>query len=307
MNLFSDCYSKVKKDCFKYIRSQEISNEKFKNKEKMLKQFLIPLSFWINKKKIKGETLFVGLAGGQGSGKTTISTMILLILKKYFKMKVFKISIDDFYKTREERIKMSKKIHPMLKTRGVPGTHDVNLILKFFKNIEKIKFKKFSLPKFDKSIDDRCKKKLWYQVKDKPDIVILEGWCVGARASKKYELKKPLNVLEANLDKNKKWRNFVNLQLNKSYKKLFSQLNLLIYLKAKNFRILKEWRLKQEKKLRIKFRKNKSSKIMSKEEVLKFMMTYQRITEQMFKSCPKYCSAVLFLNNKQQIQNLKMN
>ena len=51
MNLFSDCYSKVKKDCFKYIRSQEISNEKFKNKEKMLKQFLIPLSFWINKKK----------------------------------------------------------------------------------------------------------------------------------------------------------------------------------------------------------------------------------------------------------------
>ena len=120
----------------------------------MLKQFLIPLSFWINKKKIKGETLFVGLAGGQGSGKTTISTMILLILKKYFKMKVFKISIDDFYKTREERIKMSKKIHPMLKTRGVPGTHDVNLILKFFKNIEKIKFKKFSLPKFDKSIDD---------------------------------------------------------------------------------------------------------------------------------------------------------
>ena len=59
----------------------------------------------------------MGLAGGQGTGKTTISSLIKIILTKYFKLKVFRISIDDFYKTRKERINLSNKIHSMLLTR----------------------------------------------------------------------------------------------------------------------------------------------------------------------------------------------
>ena len=76
---------------------------------------------------------FVGLAGGQGTGKTTTSLLIKIILSKYFKLDVFRISIDDFYKTRKERINLSKRVHPMLLTRGVPGTHDINMMLNFFK------------------------------------------------------------------------------------------------------------------------------------------------------------------------------
>ena len=105
----------------------------------MLKSFLIPICFWVaNKTKIK-KPYFVGLAGGQGTGKTTISSIIKIILEKYFKLKVFKISIDDFYKTRKERLNLSKRIHPMLMTRGVPGTHDVDLILSCIKNNIKVK------------------------------------------------------------------------------------------------------------------------------------------------------------------------
>ena len=81
--------------------------------------------------------MILGLAGGQGTGKTTISSLIKIILEKYFKFNVFKISIDDFYKTREDRIKLSKKVHPLLMTRGVPGTHDIDLILSFFRKISK--------------------------------------------------------------------------------------------------------------------------------------------------------------------------
>ena len=33
----NDCFSKVKKDCFKFISSQETKKDKFKNKEKMIK------------------------------------------------------------------------------------------------------------------------------------------------------------------------------------------------------------------------------------------------------------------------------
>ena len=90
------CFDQVKKDCFKFIKSQETSSEKFGNKDGMLKSFLIPMCFWITKKANNKKPYFVGLAGGQGTGKTTISSIIKIVLEKYFKLKVFKISIDDF-------------------------------------------------------------------------------------------------------------------------------------------------------------------------------------------------------------------
>ena len=133
MQVTDKCFDKVKKDCFKFIKSQETAKEKFSNKDKMLKTFLIPICFWIANKTNNKKPYFVGLAGGQGTGKTTISSILKIILEKYFKLKVFKISIDDFYKTRKERFNLSKKIHPMLMTRGVPGTHDVQMMLNFLK------------------------------------------------------------------------------------------------------------------------------------------------------------------------------
>ena len=120
MSQISECLNKVKKPCYKFISTQEISSEKFKNKDKMLRSFLIPVCFWMAKKVKKNKTMIVGLSGGQGTGKTTISSIIKIILEKYFKLNVFKISIDDFYKTRKERIILSKKVHPLLKTRGDP-------------------------------------------------------------------------------------------------------------------------------------------------------------------------------------------
>ena len=153
------CFDKVKKDCFRFIKSQETSKEKFSNKEGMLKSFLIPMCFWIVKKANNKKPFLVGLAGGQGTGKTTISSIIKIILEKYFKLKVFKISIDDFYKTRKERVALSKKVHPMLMTRGVPVTHDVEMMLNFFKKVKSKNFKKIELPNFNKAIDDRSPKK----------------------------------------------------------------------------------------------------------------------------------------------------
>ena len=141
MHQFSLCFNRVKKDCLKFIKLQETKADKFKNKEKMIRSFLIPLCFWISEKANKKRPFFVGLAGGQGTGKTTISSLIKIILTKYFKLNVFRISIDDFYKTREERTNLSKKVHPMLLTRGVPGTHDINLMLSFFKKEKTKKFK----------------------------------------------------------------------------------------------------------------------------------------------------------------------
>ena len=302
MQQFSLCFTKVKKDCLKFIKSQETKTDKFKNKERMIKSFLIPLCFWISKKADKKRPYFVGLAGGQGTGKTTSSSLIKIILTKYFKLKVFKISIDDFYKTRNERISLSKKVHPMLLTRGVPGTHDIDMMLKFFKKVKSKKFKRLKLPTFNKAIDDRFNKKRWYDLKEKPDVIIFEGWCVGAKAEKNNTLNKTINLMEKNKDKKKIWRKYVNQQLKSKYKNLYSQLNCLIYLRAKNFNLLQKWRLKQERKLLLNSKKNSKLKIMNKEDVLSFMQTYQRVTQNMFKNMPKYASIILNLNSNHQIK-----
>ena len=190
----------------------------------------------------------------------------------------------------------------MLLIRGVPGTHDIDMMLNFFRKSKSKKFKRLKLPTFNKAIDDRFSKKRWYDLKKRPDVIIFEGWCVGAKAEKNINLKKTINSMEKAKDQKLIWRKYVNDQLKTKYKNLYSQLNCLIYLKAKNFSLLQKWRLKQERKLRAKNEKNSNTKIMSKEDVLSFMQTYQRITQNMFKNTSKYASIILNLNSNHQIQ-----
>ena len=307
MLYINECYKKVNKACLSFIKSQETYKEKFKNKEKMIKSFLIPISFWIAKKVEKKKPFILGLSGGQGSGKTTISSIISIILSKYFELNVFKISIDDFYKTRKERLELSKKVHPLLMVRGVPGTHDINIMLNFFKRTKRKKFKSIKLPRFNKATDNRYNKRLWYSVKRRPDVIIFEGWCVGAKAEQNFTLKTPINSLEKLKDQKLIWRRFVNKQLKSKYKKLYDQLNSLLFIKAKNFSLLREWRIKQEKKLRLKSKRSNNLKIMSDKEIINFMQTYQRVTQNMFKIVPKYASIILNLNSNHQIKSVVYN
>jgi len=132
MKKTEDCFLKVKNDYLKFLGKEKIFDKSRATKIKSLKKTYIPISFWIeNKYKKKGKTLFLGFSGGQGSGKTTVTRILKIILKKFFKRRIHVSSIDDFYKTLEDRNKMSNEIHPLFKTRGVPGTHDINLIKNF--------------------------------------------------------------------------------------------------------------------------------------------------------------------------------
>ena len=159
MKKTEDCFLKVKNDYLKFLNKEKIFGKSIADKITNLRRIYIPMSFWIeNKYKKKGRTLFLGFSGGQGAGKTTVAGILKIILKKYFKRKIQAISIDDFYRTLEDRNKMSITIHPLFKTRGVPGTHETSLIMKFFDFIKKKKFKKFKVPKFGKTSDDRLKK-----------------------------------------------------------------------------------------------------------------------------------------------------
>ena len=298
-----DCFLKVKKDYLKFLNKEKVFGKSKAGKIQILKKFYIPMSFWIEKKyKEKGKTLFLGLSGGQGSGKTTITGILKIILNKFFKRNVRVASIDHFYKTLNERNMMSKQIHPLFKTRGVPGTHDIRLVNFFFNNMKKNKFKEFKIPKFDKSTDDRMKNKYWSKISKKPEIVILEGWCVGAKPQSNSLIKKPINILEKKEDRRLIWRKQVNEKLKKEYKKVFSMIDHLIFLKVPSFDMVFKWRLLQETKLKKRSHLNK--KIMTYNQIKRFIMFYQRITLQMLKDLSKSASVVMLLKKNHEIKKI---
>ena len=302
MNLKSFDYSSIKKTYLEFLKKKEVAGKPIIDKVGKLNRFYLPLSKWIYLTyKKDNKTKIIGLSGGQGSGKSTITGILKFILKKKYGLELCVFSIDDFYKTKAERKKMSKNIHPLFLTRGVPGTHDVSLINKTFKNLKKKIFKPVLIPKFDKSTDDRSKKSKWTKVKKPPSVIIFEGWCVGARHQKINVLKKSLNLIERKYDADFQWRKKVNNQLKNNYKKLFNKIDKLVYLKAPSFNHIFQWRLLQEQKLKL---TSKNKKTMSKSKVREFIMFYERITKHMMKDFSKISDLTIFLDKKHRSKKM---
>jgi len=295
----------IKKKYLKFLKSQEVTSEPFRDKLGQLKNFYLPICKKISSEFVKRKkTKIIGLAGGQGTGKSTISEILKIILEEGFGLETVIFSIDDFYKTRKERKIMAKKISPLFLTRGVPGTHDAKMLFNCMKNLKKNRFKKILVPKFDKSKDDRNLKSKWLAVKKKPNIVIFEGWCVGVASQKKKDLVIPINKLEEQKDKNKIWRQTVNKELQNKYKKIFCLIDKLIFLKVPSFKYVYKWRLLQEKKLRA---KSKGHKIMSDKQVKNFIMYYERLTKNMLKILPKKANIVIDIDKNHRLKSIKFN
>ncbi len=298
-------YQKVKKKYLKFLSSQEVMSEPFRNKLGQLNKFYLPISKMIKEEYYrKKKTKIIGLTGGQGTGKSTISNILKIILKEAYELETIIFSIDDFYRTLNERKIMSKNISTLFLTRGVPGTHDTGMLYKTIKNLKNYKFKKFLIPRFDKSIDDRLSKNKWLKVKKKPNIVIFEGWCVGVTAQKKKDLINPINKLEKQKDNKRIWREKVNLELRKEYKKIFNLIDKLIFLKVPSFEYVYKWRLLQEKKLRI---TSKGKKTMTDNQIKNFIMYYERLTKHMLKIFPKTADTVINIDKKHRLKSIKFN
>ena len=294
----------LEKKYLDFLNSQEVYSEPFHNKLGQLNNYYLPICEKIFKKLSKKKIKIIGLTGGQGAGKSTITQIIKLIFEIKYNFNVSFFSIDDFYKTLKEREKLSKKVHPMFKTRGVPGTHDTKLLSKIFNDLGKKNFKSVYVPRFDKSIDDRFPKSKWQKIVKKPDLIIFEGWCVGAKAQTKKQLIKPINILEKKNDSKLVWRTKVNNELNNNYRKIFSKIDCLVFLKVPNFECVYKWRLLQENKLKL---TSKGKKIMSPKQVREFIMYYERITKQMLEDLSKNAYAVLSLDKKHRLSKLKFN
>lgn len=295
--------SVLKNKYLKFIKKQETLGNNFKDKLSQLNDYLLPVCFEIFKfQKSKKKTVIIGLSGGQGAGKSTLAKIFQIILSTIYKLKVVNISIDDFYRTSSERKKLSKFTHPLFMTRGVPGTHDSKMLLQIIKRLKNKNFEKLTAPKFDKSKDDRLKRNFWQKITKKPDIVIFEGWCVGAKPQSKKDLMKSINLLEKREDKKLTWRKKVNNELKVNYKKIFNLIDYKIYINVPSFKHVFKWRLLQEKKLGL---KSNNKNVMKTSEVKRFIMFYERITKNMMKNL-KDNNIIISLSNNHKIKSINI-
>ena len=247
----------------------------------------------------------VGIQGSQGSGKSTCAEFIRILIREQFEKTAVVMSIDDFYLTRAERLEMSDAIHPLFKTRGVPGTHDIAMINSVIVGARA--GQGFVVPSFDKAQDDRADQHLWQHITEKIDVLILEGWCVGIPPESEGSLQTPINELEELDDPEAVWRVFVNDALKTSYSSLFSQLDTLISLQAPSFDSVFGWRLLQEQKMieRIEAAGGDASGTQTPEQIKRFIAHYQRLTEHALKLMPEKADFLLRLNQDHSYQSLQ--
>lgn len=253
-----------------------------------------------------GETRVIGVNGAQGSGKTTLCRLLQIVLEEGFAKRVATFSIDDIYLTHAERETLANHVHPLLQTRGVPGTHDVTLGLQLLTGLRALQAgQSIEIPVFDKSVDDRSPKKDFRRVTGPVDLVLFEGWCVGARPQRDQALAIPVNSLERIEDPDQTWRRYVNQQLANDYQQLFAEIDLLIMLKVPGMASVVEWRSKQEFKLAK--AAPDGHEIMSTKTLQRFIMHYERLTRAILAEMPDRADLVFKLSNKHQIVNVQIN
>lgn len=245
--------------------------------------------------------LIVGVNGCQGSGKSTLCDVMAWALSEYASLRVAVLSIDDLYYSRAQRAQLANEVHPLLATRGVPGTHDVSLGVDTLSALKRGKVP-LRLPRFDKARDDRVPPQEWPLVRRPVQLVLFEGWCVGTPAQADSALAQPVNKLEADSDADGRWRQYVNNQLKTVYPELWRFLDRRIFLQAPGFECVEQWRWQQERRLAAQARGGQG--IMNREQVGQFIAYYQRLTQHNLSTLPALSDVVVTLDEQQHVKRV---
>jgi D-glycerate 3-kinase len=297
------------------------AEQQFLTRNKLPESYLLSAEKWFSPlleeyQNPSKKPLIIGINGSQGSGKSTLADYLCTVLNERYDLRCVSLSLDDFYLTKLGRQQLAIEVHPLLETRGVPGTHDIPLALKTLAQLVDGSVQTL-IPRFDKSRDDRMPMEQCDSISGQVDIIILEGWCVGAKPQTADQLVEPLNSLEAEQDTDGVWRNTVNQALAGEYQALFAQLDQLNMLQAPAFESVFNWRLEKEEKMRARIgalnsgasateasangAKESANGIMTASQIAEFIAHYQRITEQSLREIPLRADHLLQLGSQRQI------
>lgn len=256
-----------------------------------------------------GRPLLVGLNGSQGSGKSTLAALLVQLLADIHGLRAIDLSIDDFYLGRQSRQTLASEVHPLLATRGVPGTHDASLLVETLQQLTRGNVP-VAVPRFDKAHDERLPEDDWEQVSAPLDVVIVEGWCMGTPAQPEEALHQPVNDLEASEDRDGRWRRYVNHQIREQYQALYELMDIWIMLQAPSFECVYEWRREQESKLADRLREQdkdvfRDTRIMSDQQLGRFIQHFQRLTEHALAELPDQVHYLFRLDSDRRIISMK--
>jgi D-glycerate 3-kinase len=269
-------------------------------------QYYLPLLTYLKaRKENEGMTpLFLGINGSQGSGKSTLAKFLALTAAELFDWRATCLSLDDIYMTKSARQKLGADVHPLFETRGVPGTHDLDLGVATLTGLRELRDgEKLRIPRFDKSTDDQCPSSDWSVVENRQDLVIFEGWCIGCRPQSSSQLEQPLNELESFQDEQGTWRSLVNASISDYQAKLWSPLDLLVMLKAPSFGQVYHWRSEQESKLVDSL--GHATELSDPAKMKYFISHYERLTKHMLENLPAEADVVMKLNEDRRIYEVK--
>ncbi|MGC4252714.1 MAG: kinase [Sphingobium sp.] len=237
--------------------------------------------------------LLVGVNGAQGSGKSTLCLFLAALLEEKGLSSAL-LSIDDLYLKRTERERLARSIHPLFATRGVPGTHDVALGMKVLDAL--LAGQPADLPRFDKAVDDRLDRS--ERVEGPVDIILFEGWCVGAAPMPDEGLEIPMNGLEEREDPQGLWRREINRRLKEDYARLFERIDLLVMLQVPAFENVRANRRKQEAKLAA--RRPEGAAVMDRAALDRFIDHYERLTRHMLAEMPGRADVLIAIDDRQR-------
>lgn len=229
------------------------------------------------------------VAGVQGSGKSTLAAqMAALGMQRGIDVTV--LSIDDFYLDRPARQRLGREIHPLLATRGPPGTHDASLACEVLDRLRD--HAPTRLPRFDKIADRRLSPSRWPVARD-PGLIVLEGWFLKTPPQAEAELATPLNNLERHEDREGTWRAYCNEALGRDYAPLWSRLDRLLFLQPPGFDIVPGWRWQQEQALQA---ANPGRATMTRPEVERFVQLFERVTRHSLRTLPAIAERTVVLD-----------
>ena len=278
----------------------------------LLTSLYLPLAAWLRKR--RGDDLrtqVVGVCGAQGSGKSTFCRLLGTVMGEAFDERAVTLSIDDIYETRERREAFAVQVHPLFATRGVPGTHDVDLGLDIIGRLLSLGAdESVTLPVFDKAVDTRLPADQWKCHRGPASTVLFEGWCVGALPESEAALIEPINRLESEEDADGVWRLTVNERLHGDYQELFALIDVLILLRVDGMHRVFEWRRLQEHKLAAAAAvstRDRDTKIMTDEQVDRFIMHYERLTRHILAEMPARADIVFDLDDSHSASSVHIN
>lgn len=243
--------------------------------------------------------LVVGLCGPQGSGKSTLTALVARLLRSGG-LRTADLSLDDLYLTHAERARLGQTVHPLLRTRRAPGTHDIALGLGVLDDLARAG--PALIPRFDKAADDRTPAADRERFDGPADVILLEGWCLGARPQPDAALLAPVNALERDEDPAGVWRRYANAALAGPYRALFDRIDLLIVMAAPDFPTVRLWRGQQEQRLRdsLAARGRDPARAMDDAALDRFVAHYQRLTGWIAQDLPPRADIAIRLDANRQ-------